>query len=276
VRVDDWRSANGQGNGRRWLREFLISLAVIVASGVVLAALGPFGSFAGQSFAVRLGYWLPAVLLGFLAFRPILALGDLAAQSLELPRGGAIAGAVLIAAVPGTLAIAWLNGALRRGLPPLDALAPLYVNVAIVGALVTLVFLVIERRGGAAMVRAPAHEVADLPTAASAIIAPRPPAWTEGLVALEMEDHYVRVHGPGGTSQLLLMRMSDAERALASVAGLRVHRSWWVAIEAVEGHRREGRRLFLSLRRGLEAPVARDRVAAVRAAGLLERGRPGA
>lgn len=82
-----------------------------------------------------------------------------------------------------------------------------------------------------------------------------------------MEDHYVRAHGPDGQSVLILMRMADAERELAGTDGARVHRSWWVMRGAVAGQRRVGRNLVLQLPDKLEAPVARDRVADLRARG---------
>ena len=93
-----------------------------------------------------------------------------------------------------------------------------------------------------------------------------PPAWNGQLVALEMEDHYVRAHGPD-TSALLLLRMRDAEAELDGVDGLRVHRSWWVARDAVDKVLRDGRSYKLRLTNGLEVPVARDRVAALKTAG---------
>jgi DNA-binding LytR/AlgR family response regulator len=84
-----------------------------------------------------------------------------------------------------------------------------------------------------------------------------------------MEDHYVRAHGPG-TSALILLRMRDAEAELAGVDGRRVHRSWWVARASVEKVLRDGRGYKLRLTNGLEAPVARDRVAALKAAGWID------
>ena len=82
-----------------------------------------------------------------------------------------------------------------------------------------------------------------------------------------MEDHYVRAHGPDGQSVLILMRMADAERELAGLDGTRVHRSWWVARDAVKDNRRSGRAVQLKLAGGLTAPVARDRLAALRREG---------
>jgi DNA-binding LytR/AlgR family response regulator len=90
------------------------------------------------------------------------------------------------------------------------------------------------------------------------------------LLCLEMEDHYVRAHTEAG-SDLILMRMRDAVAELDGLPGLQVHRSWWVAEAAVAGHKRNGRQLSVSLKNGLEAPVARSAEPAVKAAGWLDR-----
>jgi DNA-binding LytR/AlgR family response regulator len=79
------------------------------------------------------------------------------------------------------------------------------------------------------------------------------------IVALQAEDHYVRVHTALG-SELLLMRLSDAIAELDGRPGLRVHRSWWVARTAVVGCEARGRKLGLRLTNGLLAPVARNAV----------------
>ena len=89
-----------------------------------------------------------------------------------------------------------------------------------------------------------------------------------GLIALEMEDHYVRAHTMLG-SDLVLLRMRDAIAELEGVEGAQVHRSWWVARDAVERVEREGRNVRLLLPRGLVAPVARSRTAELAAAGWL-------
>jgi DNA-binding LytR/AlgR family response regulator len=83
------------------------------------------------------------------------------------------------------------------------------------------------------------------------------------IIALEMEDHYLRVHTMLG-SALVLMRLRDGIALLGDLEGMQVHRSWWVAREAVEDVVRDGRNMRLKLPRGLEAPVARANVAALR------------
>jgi DNA-binding LytR/AlgR family response regulator len=67
-------------------------------------------------------------------------------------------------------------------------------------------------------------------------------------------------------SALVLMRLRDAVALLGDLEGMQVHRSWWVARAAVEDVLREGRNVRLRLPRGLEAPVARAKVADLRAA----------
>jgi DNA-binding LytR/AlgR family response regulator len=79
-----------------------------------------------------------------------------------------------------------------------------------------------------------------------------------------MQDHYVEAHTSGG-STLLLMRLRDAAAELGE-AGLQVHRSWWVAHDAVEAIEQEERRTLLRLRGGRRVPVSRASLPEVRAA----------
>jgi hypothetical protein len=88
------------------------------------------------------------------------------------------------------------------------------------------------------------------------------------VIALQMEDHYVRVHTAKG-STLLLIPLIQAMAELQDVPGLRVHRGWWVAKAAVQGTVQDGRNLRLRLSNGLQAPVSRSSVAAARSAGLI-------
>ena len=83
------------------------------------------------------------------------------------------------------------------------------------------------------------------------------------LLCLSMEDHYVRAHGPAG-SALILIRMRDAVAELDGLPGLQVHRSWWVASDAVERVEKEDGRVRLRLVNGMTIPVARSQLGAVR------------
>jgi hypothetical protein len=95
-----------------------------------------------------------------------------------------------------------------------------------------------------------------------------PVALGREVLALQAEDHYVRVHTPRG-SALLLMRLADAVSDVGGLEGMRVHRSWWVAKDAIGSSRLEGRRLTLALTNGLSVPVTREAAPVLRRAGWL-------
>ncbi len=89
------------------------------------------------------------------------------------------------------------------------------------------------------------------------------------LVCLEMEDHYVRVHTAQGNG-LILMRMRDAVAELEGFDGMQVHRSYWVAREAIVSTQRDGERALLTLSNGMEIPVSRTRLRQLRELGFIE------
>jgi DNA-binding LytR/AlgR family response regulator len=86
--------------------------------------------------------------------------------------------------------------------------------------------------------------------------------------AVSAEDHYLRLHTSKG-SDLILMRLADAIMELEGLEGAQVHRSWWVARDAVKDVRRDGARVSLLLPDGGEAPVSRPNVKALRDAGWI-------
>lgn len=90
------------------------------------------------------------------------------------------------------------------------------------------------------------------------------------LLALSVEDHYVRVHTSQGT-EMVLMRLSDAMKETGNIPGAQVHRSHWVAFKAVTAARREGDRAILTLSSGVDIPVSRANLSKVKEAGLLPR-----
>lgn len=268
---------------RQFWRKLVIDLAVMVAIGVVLALIGPFGSFQA-TFPTRLAYWVGLGLAGYACYRPMGWAVARIGAGLDLPVWLLWAFACLVATVPMTLVVAGIDR-LPRGLPlpGFDVLATTYGYVLVVGSIVTMVFFLIER-ASAASAPAPALASGVVPQPAPSPLAipaattpsagqPRfldrlPPHLGTDLIALEMEDHYVRAHTVLG-SELILLRLRDAMAELDGIEGQQVHRSWWVARHAVEDVRRDGRNLRLVLPGGLEAPVARANVARLKEQGWL-------
>ena len=111
--------------------------------------------------------------------------------------------------------------------------------------------------------------------AAAASFLDRLPAYLpRDVIALQSEDHYVRVHTRGGDT-LVLGALSDAINAIEGrgVAGQRVHRSWWVATAAVAECRADGRKLVAVLSNGLEVPISQTYRELARLAGIVAGGK---
>jgi len=86
------------------------------------------------------------------------------------------------------------------------------------------------------------------------------------LIAIEAHDHYLKVHTDAG-AELITLRFSDAINDLAQAHGWRVHRSWWVAADAIEEVRWRRGGGEIRLLDGLKAPVSRTYSARLREAG---------
>ncbi len=74
---------------------------------------------------------------------------------------------------------------------------------------------------------------------------------------VEAQEHYVRVT-TSTESRLVLARFSDIVRELPDSAGLQVHRSHWVAREAIADLKRSGQNVTLTLSTGDTVPVSRS------------------
>ena len=83
------------------------------------------------------------------------------------------------------------------------------------------------------------------------------------LTHLSTRDHYVEAFTNRG-SHLVLMRFSDALEEIAEMDGLQIHRSHWIAKNAVTGTARVDGRLFVELTGGTRLPVSRSYMAAVK------------
>lgn len=86
------------------------------------------------------------------------------------------------------------------------------------------------------------------------------------LIAIEAHDHYLRVHTDAG-AELITLRFADALDELALAHGWRVHRSWWVAADAVEAVRWRRGAGETRLVGGLIAPVSRTYAPVLKDAG---------
>jgi hypothetical protein len=171
--------------------------------------------------------------------------------------------AVAIAsALPLTFLAAWVIPILRPGhvYEPLQ-LPALFGPVAAVQLAIVFVLL---RKPTGAVAPSPARSRDASGSFPPALLSRLPHRLGDRIVALEAEDHYLRVHTTIG-SDLILMRLSDAVAAIEPDLGLQVHRSWWVAQDAICELVRSDQRSHLKLRNGLLVPIGRTYAGAVRA-----------
>ncbi|MGA9581627.1 MAG: LytTR family DNA-binding domain-containing protein [Allosphingosinicella sp.] len=247
----------------RW-RPFAAAILV----GLLLGLAGPFGSYPAYPTATRYAFWLGLTAVGAVAA----VAADSVLPATRLRSGGVRIGALArVSALPMTFVVAWTMSLVQPGrvFTP-QQLPALFACVAAVQLLIVYATTspLPAADGAGAPGRSPAPpEPGPEPIPAAfppALLSKLPPAIGGDIVALETEDHYLRVHTAGG-SALILMRMADAVALLDPRLGAQVHRRWWVAEAAVEGVRTEGRKLSLRLIDQSLVPVGRTFAAAARA-----------
>ena len=231
-----------------------------LAFGALLGVTGPFGSQNALTPAVRYPFWLVLALAGFGAA----AAAERILSSTVTGKGKAvrIVAVAIASAVPMTFIVAWAFSVVQQGrtYSPGQLLA-LFPFVALVQLLIALVLYPDEPVTGAAA--PPDEQPGAAPEYPPEFLSKLPPAMRRDILALEAEDHYVRVHTLHG-SALILMRLADAAAVIDPRLGLRVHRSWWVAREAVRALESTAGRTIIRLVDDTAVPISRTYSSAAR------------
>lgn len=239
------------------LRRFAADVALWVAIGLVMAILGPFGS-SERSFPERLLYWQICMV------------------------GGGFIGVAIDAPVRRRVRHFWTRLLLvSAGMTPLVTLlvgftnhylSPMRLTLANVAEPAFEVFVVcfavmcLRQLAWAEpiVVVAPPQPAEDpLATFRQRLSARRRAA---ALIAVEAEDHYLRVHTDAG-DELITARFGDALAELAAADGFRTHRSWWVAADAIDQVKWLRGRGEATLKCGLTVPISRSNAGPLKAAG---------
>jgi len=240
---------------RGWLRGLLVALV----SGVFLTFAGAFGT-GDVPLGQRTIYWMTLMVLGY-AWGAFVAgyFFSVARRRLDnIWLNGLVA--ALLMSIPFTVVV-WVVTRLMLGSQmPLRALPVLFGTVLLVSLAITALNILIESRRAAIT-----HE------------GPAPPKFLERLPlklrgakvwAVEAEDHYLRLHTSKG-QDLILLRLADAVAELEGIEGAQVHRSWWVARDAITDAKRGDGRAVLTLKDGSEVPVSRTYAGLLRERGWI-------
>lgn len=261
-------------------RRAVRGLTIGLAAAVLLAFVGAMGTDEAPLLH-RIAYWcaviVPGSVLGFGVQSLILAWGGIGRS-----RWTEIAVVSLLVSVPHSFLVIVATALFFGiGVITLEMVASFWIAVLVVTVVLTTINHLaasgdraeIMADDGAAPAPAPLASAQNDSATLNDAIPPLPPTLPDlpmllseklpqrlrsaRLIAIEAEDHYLRIHTDGG-SDLVLMRMSDACALMGDAAGIRVHRSWWVAQAAVEGQTRSGSRVELAVKGGLVVPVSRS------------------
>jgi hypothetical protein len=239
------------------IRRAAAELALLTAVGVFMGFLAPYGSDS-QPLGPRLLYWL-ILIVG----------GGVIGIALDAAIGRRLKGfwaRLLIDCVAMTPFVAllvilvahWMYRA-RVSMPNyLDLLFQVFIICVLVMALRQLAWRAVWPKP-----TEPIETVAPSDAFRRRLSAKRREA---KLLAVEAEDHYLRVHTDAGC-ELITARFGDALEELAGWPGFRTHRSWWVAACAIDGVRWSRGRGELRLTSGLVVPVSRSQAQALKTAG---------
>ncbi len=252
-------------------RSFLVSGVL----GVFFGVIGPFSTYAALDLPLRLVYWL-AIMIG--ANGIIVGMFHLHDRwrPEALPLWQRHLAMAVLGAIPVSVLVLVVTYLCGLGLFSWRGLVGLYISVLSVTVATLVVMALVSRafdRAEAPSVEPAAPEnlgggagkpllAGHLPTDVPAALRAAP------LIALQAEDHYVRVITDKGEA-LVLMRLKDAVIQLAGADGARVHRSHWVARRGIAAVERKAERLHLRLTTGQRVPVSRSYAADLRAKGWI-------
>ena len=211
--------------------------------GDFLAMFGPFDSNLNGGPVRLIIYWVGAVLIGLALYGAAFKIIARWVAPGTLCWWSGLVVATLLASVPHmftTRAVAlwlWLT------LANLDLSAVLWYKQTVAIGLVAML--------GAALVISHSVKIQNgkppSPIARAAL-----PLFGTDVLALQMEDHYLRVHRAQG-SELVLIALGEAIERVGST-GCGTRRSWWVARHPVAGVDGNARSMRLHLSKGLIAP----------------------
>ena len=252
------------------LRRKAVTVALLLA-GATLA--GPFGTYEDLTFGERFLYWGTAIIGCGLIMEGLL-IAALSYPILALPAWARLCAAVLVGSFPGAVLVLSLEYGVRGYEPaPLFALR-VWTLVGVIALLISLIEYRTALRGQPANPGpepVPISPEADRTTTFDRVqhgtlfFRSVDPAIGHRLVSMSKQGHYLEVVTRDGRA-LILKRIADAVAELGDYPGLQIHRSHWVALDAVRDLERENGRVVARLDDGRSLPISRPNVTPLRTA----------
>jgi hypothetical protein len=233
-----------------------------VAVIAILTIMGPFGTLEEMTFAPRLVYWAAISLITFpVGMASSIFFGTLTHQK-GVPEGlsrilGGIAGGIPIGIIVFLVNMLFFD----NGIGSVADLTRLTGYTIVISTAVSILYYLIE----SSMRSHVAEATVTMPITRSVVETRPEPAFFKRLpvdlgkdiIFLQAQDHYVKVTTIKG-SEMILLRLGDAEQELAELDGTRVHRSWWISRRHVADFKRENEKWTITLSTGEKVPVSRS------------------
>jgi LytTr DNA-binding domain len=242
------------------LRDAAITLVIAL----IVGTIGPFGTFVELTLLDRYLYWIAIVFLNWAQILLVILLLNKADWTENWSQWAIIAAGCVIASLPATFEVYWLEAVFRptMGLQSM-VIWELYFYVLLLSLVIGIPAFSV---GQIAEKKRKDDEVVIEQSQPSSFLQRIPIALGQELCCLKAEDHYLRVYTSEG-NDLILYRLSDAATELGDQAGAQVHRSYWVAKDAVNRVSGSGQNTILHLKNSLEVPVSRTYLPKLKAAG---------
>lgn len=244
----------------------LLTVAFIAILGLVIGYLGPFGSFA-LPLVTRIVYWMVSLFIGYFIYYHAFKFTEWFFAEKQVHKIIKFIIPSLVAALLLTFCLQIITSLFfHLSVNSVNQFISFFPQVFLVGLIVTYIssqfHKTIETENKQDTNSTPKTKTG------KTFLDRLPHQLGDELLCFVMEDHYLNVTTKKG-EHMLLMRMKDALVELSDYDGLQVHRSWWVARDAVERVKKNGRNVILVLENGKEVPVSRTYVGKVKEVGLL-------
>lgn len=232
---------------------------------LILAFMGPFGTFHSFPVFERILFWALATIAGTACIGTSVVLTLRSLENTLRARFLAAAIGTVLGSAPATYLIMTISNRMDDVSVPLNTFSSLWASVALIGLLISCVHVVADyvfnlgAFGSVATSVTQADQDAETEEPQLEIV-PLLKLLPDGtrpceIMSFSMQDHYVEINTMNG-STLHLMRFSDAMDKLGNLRGERVHRSHWVSLRHLANIKKDGRRHVAVLTDGQSLPVS--------------------
>lgn len=260
------KNNKNQSDVKMWSKQKIVSDSKgVIAFGFVMGFIAPFGMHVLPTY-LSVTYWTVVCAIGYISYRPFVFYADIWFAEKMAVRWQRVAIGAFVASVPMSLFIPLVNWLFfRADFDLIQQFSSIFPKSLVIGTAITAVtFLKDSLTQHKEALEQAKQEVEqtqqsieqEVNKAAEEFMAQLPVDKRGRLLCLEMSDHYLKVHTDKG-HHLILMRFKDAIKMLENYDGLQVHRSWWVATDAIAKVVKDNRKVNLLLSNEQLVPVSK-------------------